>query len=58
MKLTRERVEHLYELALQNFQPECCLCQSTKKLMEKYLGEKEVRRTKRIIKKNPYYSPK
>jgi len=54
MKLTRERIKHLYELSLQNFQKGCYLCETTKKMMEKYLGAKEVRRTKRLVKKNPY----
>jgi hypothetical protein len=49
---------HLYELSLQNFQTDkdspCFLCVIIKKRLEKFLGDKEVGRIKRIIKKNPY----
>lgn len=44
----------LYELALQNFQDGCWMCEKTKKRLEYFLGEKHVRRIKRIVKNNPY----
>ena len=47
-------IGHLYELALQNFQKDCVECESIKKRIEKFLGKKEVKRIKRLIKKNPY----
>jgi hypothetical protein len=54
MKLTPSQIAHVYELCVQNFQ-ECCYdCEALKRRMEKHLGEKEVRRIKRMVKKNPY----
>jgi hypothetical protein len=46
--------EHLYELSLQNFQDGCYQCEKIKNRLEKFIGKKEVRRLKRIVKNNPY----
>ena len=48
---------HLHELALEHFQEQCCLCETLKKRLEKFIGEKETRANKRIIKKNGYCLP-
>ena len=52
--LKREDAEHIYELALQNFQKGCITCNSLKKRLETFICEKATRRIKRIVKKNPY----
>jgi len=44
----------LYELALDNFQDGCFRCKNNKERLEKFLGEKHVKRIKRYVKKNPY----
>jgi nucleotidyltransferase/DNA polymerase involved in DNA repair len=54
MKLTKEQVAHLYELAHNNFQDKCYECERLKQRMEKHLGERVVRRIKRLLKKYPY----
>ena len=49
---------HIYELALENFQVDkdcpCFGCLAIKERLEKFIGEKEVKEIKRIIKRNPY----
>jgi len=45
---------HIHELALKNFQVGCYTCDLIKKRLEKFIGEKETKRNKRIVKKNPY----
>jgi molybdate-binding protein len=54
MKLTKEQIIHLYELAFSHFQDECYDCQKLKARMEKHLGERVVKEIKKIIKKYPY----
>jgi hypothetical protein len=54
MNLTKSQIAHVYELCFENFQEGCYECEALQKRMEKHLGEKEVRRIKRLIKKNPY----
>jgi len=58
ISFSKSDASHLYELALQNFQIDkncpCFSCLIIKKRLEKFLGEKEVRSIKRIVKKNPY----
>lgn len=44
----------IYELALQNFQDDCWKCKKTKKKLEKFLGEKHVKRIRKVTKANPY----
>ena len=46
--------EHLYDLALDNFQKDCVECQVIKKRVERFLGDKMVRRIKKQNKKHPY----
>ena len=45
---------HLYEFTSQNFQKGCMICKKIKLRLETFIGEKEVKRIKRIIKKHPY----
>ena len=50
---------HLYELALEHFcvykyDGDCYQCGNLKKRLEKFLGKKDVRYVKRIVKKNGY----
>jgi len=52
--LNEHDANHLYELSLSNFQPKCGQCDVTRKKLEKFLGEKEVLRIKRIVNKHPY----
>jgi len=52
---TKDDAEHLYELALQNFQGGCYICDKIKKRLEKFIGLKDVKKIKRIVKKYPYY---
>lgn len=58
ISFNERQAQHLYELALEHFcsgaGSSCWECDSIRKKLEKFLGEKEVRWTKRIIKKNPY----
>lgn len=54
MNLTKQQIAHVYELCYENFQEGCYDCEALKKRMEKHLGEKEVRRIKRLLKKHPY----
>lgn len=44
----------LYELALEHFQKDCINCELLKKKMEKFLGDKEVKRIKKVVKKDSY----
>ena len=44
----------LYELASGHFQEHCFSCESIKERLEKFLGEKEVKRIKNNLKKHPY----
>ena len=46
--------EHIYDLALGNFQGGCWLCDRIKKRIEKFLGKKTVKFVKRNNKKHPY----
>jgi hypothetical protein len=67
ISLTQRQAQHLYELALEHFcmnrpikfgkmkvAPDCCECSNLKKRLEKFIGEEEVRWTKRMLKKHPY----
>jgi len=36
-------MEHLYDMAYENFEEDCIECQSMKKRIEKFLGKKIVR---------------
>ena len=53
---------HLYELSLEHFitgnQGGCFSCIQLKKRLEKILGESEVRRVKKQVKKYPYCEKK
>ena len=43
-------MEHLYSMAIDNFEENCCECQQLKKRIEKFLGEetmKEIMKSKR-----------
>jgi hypothetical protein len=44
---------HLYELALDSFQPKCFECELLKKRLEKFINKKEVARIKRDLKRYP-----
>lgn len=52
---------HVYEwlIGLMPCDPElfaaCAICFALKERLERFLGPAEVRRIKRIVKKNPYY---
>lgn len=46
--------EHIYELILENFIEGCPECIEIKAHFRSFLGEKTVRRIKRIVKKHPY----
>ena len=54
MKLTKPQAEHLYELAYDNLLENCFECYLLKSRLEKYIGEKEVKQIKRMLKKHPY----
>lgn len=45
---------HLYELALEHFQPKCYTCNKIKGRLEKFIGKKEVDDKTKIIKRNGY----
>ena len=45
---------HLYELAAEHFQEHCFGCDNIKKRLEKFLGAKDVRRIRAVIRKNGY----
>lgn len=45
---------HLYELAHDNFQPDCYDCQKTKQRLESFLGEKTVKSIKKTLEVNLY----
>lgn len=51
-------IAHLYELSVENFQVfenGCCpQCKLIKDRIEKFLGEKEVNKIKKVVKKYPY----
>ncbi|MFZ3055026.1 MAG: hypothetical protein WA091_03560 [Minisyncoccales bacterium] len=49
-------MEHLYDLALGNFQKDCIECHIIKKRIEKFLGDKTIRIIKKQNKKYPYVS--
>lgn len=44
-------MEHLYDMAIDNFEKKCFECQYLKKRIERFLGEKSVRNIKKWIKK-------
>ncbi len=46
--------DHIYELALENFQEGCLVCDKIKKRFENFLGNKRVSRIKKTVKDNPY----
>ena len=46
--------EHLYELSSEHFVDGCYHCEKLKKRLEKFIGKKTVRHTKRILKRNGY----
>jgi len=54
ISFSKYNAEHLYELALDNFQKDCSECESIKKRLEIFLGKKIVRFVKRNVKKHPY----
>jgi hypothetical protein len=45
---------HLYDLALQNFQEDCVLCNQLKERLTTIIGKDEVRRIKTQQNKHPY----
>lgn len=47
-------MEHLYDLAFENFQDECVECQRLKRRVEKFLGQRIVKTIKRNNEKFPY----
>lgn len=47
--------DHIHELALESFQKGCYACDTIKKRLEKFIGSKRMRATKRAVKKFPYY---
>lgn len=51
---SRYDMEHLYDLAFENFQDECVECQRLKRRVEKFLGQRIVKTIKRNNKKFPY----
>ena len=46
--------EHAYELALENYQEGCCMCDKIKGRLEKFIGPKRVRYIKNVVRMNPY----
>ena len=53
---------HLYELALEHFEVSkeegvCALCIELKNRLEKFVGQKEVQRIKRLVRKHGYCRP-
>jgi len=54
IKFNEYLAEHIYELMLHTFQDGCYDCDMTKKKLENFLGKNIIRRTKKIVKKNPY----
>jgi hypothetical protein len=50
ISLSHYEMEHLYSMAIDNFEEDCCLCQCLKKKIEKFLGKetmKEIMKSKR-----------
>ena len=56
LTLNEYTATHLYELAHNNFLKKCTDCEQLKERLEKFIGDKQVRAIKRILKKNPYGS--
>lgn len=50
--------KHLYELTLENFQKGCYNCNKIKERLEKFIGDKDVKHIKEIVKKYPYCNDK
>jgi len=44
-------MEHLYSMAIDNFEEDCCECQHLKKRIEKFLGEEIMKEMKQLNKK-------
>lgn len=47
---------HLYELAAEHFQEKCFGCDTIKKRLEKFLGPKQIKEIRKVLKKNGYCS--
>jgi hypothetical protein len=45
---------HLYELALEHFVDGCSECRNLKERLEKFMGKKDVRYYKKVVKENGY----
>lgn len=45
---------HLYELSLEHFQEGCFVCIKLKKRLQDFIGEKNTRRIKNVIKNRGY----
>lgn len=53
-KLNKYEIEHLYELALENFQESCYECEKLKKKLEKHMTPDTIEYIKLAVKEHPY----
>lgn len=54
LSLSYNEVCEVYEKTLDRYVKNCCTCEKLKAKIEKFIGPAEVKRLKRIVKKNPY----
>jgi hypothetical protein len=54
ISFNQEDASHLYELAYQNFQEGCYLCDKNKKRLESFIGTRISKSIRNTLKKNPY----
>jgi hypothetical protein len=59
ISFTKYDLGHIYEMCLEDFcVDDCSECDYIKLRMEKFLGEKDTKAIKEIIKKHPYHNDK
>jgi hypothetical protein len=54
ISFSQEDASHLYELAYQNFQEGCYLCDKEKSRLESFIGTRSAKVIRAMIKKHPY----
>lgn len=54
MEIKKHEIEHLYELALENFQEGCYECEIIKKKLEKNMSLDTIENIKLAVKEHPY----
>lgn len=54
ISLAEQDLKHLYELSLEHFQEDCFMCNKLKKRLQNFIGKKDVRQIKNLIRESNY----